>query len=571
MRLRHFLLHRQCARPRRLALPCMRLAAVIVGLALPAITGAASASATVTTTTTFSSAGISSFTVPAGVTSVTMTAIGAAGGNVSGFEGPMSGGEGASVTSTLTVNPGEVLAVGVGAPGAAGNPSSSGSGGSGGGGNAGAPTGGLGGSAGGGGASVVSGLTPSAGFNALLVLAGGGGGGGVDANGGDAGATGSAGSLNGAGGGGTSSAGGAGGVPYTAGPCGGNGISDGNQGAFELGGNGGAGGAPGGGGGGGYYGGGGGSSSTCVWGGVTGRGGGGGSSFVAQGSLSAPATSAPASVTITYDAPTADESTGTLSFATQAQGTDSSEQDITITNNGSGPLVVSGATLGGAEPGDYIVDDRCSTAVAVSATCTIGVRFSPQAMGASSATLTLDANSASAPTVIDVSGTGGSLPSGAAGANGANGAQGAAGGQGAAGAQGPTGAVGPIGTPGGNGSAGATSPSGAAGPAGAAGATGPQGPVGHAPAIWCHRYDRNDLHLLACPTPWLADGAAQVKATLTNSRDTYARDRRAQVGSDRQLVQFDTRRAAPRGAYELTVTWRAGRRAFTIRQAVLLG
>ena len=241
---------------------------------------------TSTVTTTYGSPGSYTFTVPAGVTGITVTAIGAAGG--SSAPGLANGGEGASITASFAVSPGEQLSVSVGAPG------SGGAGGTGGGGAGGAAaTGG----AGGGGASVVS-VAP-AGGGAPLVVAGGGGGaggsGGQLGGGGNAGAAGSAGSVGIAGGGpGTSSTGGAGGA---AGFGSGQGGASGSSG---LGGSGGTGGpVGGGGGGGGYYGGGGGGGGGN---GTVAGGGGGGSSFVAASAASVigpTPTSAGAQVTIT--------------------------------------------------------------------------------------------------------------------------------------------------------------------------------------------------------------------------------------------------------------------------------
>ena len=239
-------------------------------------------------TTTLSSPGSYSFTVPPEVTSLTLTVTGAAGGTA-------SGGEGASVTATVAVQPADQLSVAVGAPG------SGGAGGTGGGGAGGAAsTGG----AGGGGASVVSTVSPAPGTSPLLVVAGGGGGAGGGASGGlggggNAGFPGAVGSA-GIGGGGPGTSSGVGGGGGSAFGGGGNGAS----GSLGLGGGGGGGGAVGGGGGGGgYYGGGGGGGGGF---GAVAAGGGGGSSFVAAGAtgVSGPTpTSAAAQVTISYTEP----------------------------------------------------------------------------------------------------------------------------------------------------------------------------------------------------------------------------------------------------------------------------
>ena len=221
-------------------------------------------------TTTFGYNGTAqSYTVPAGTYSIAVVAAGGAGGTGTGSVAVA----GAQVKATLTVVPGEVLAVRIGGAGAAGVMS-------------GMATGGYNGGAignnnqgGGGGATDLrrtSGTRTSdylASRNALLVAAGGGGGGG-GVSGGAAGmhlTNGGDGSGVSGGYGATQTAAGAGGDLLSAVGVGapgntGNGGSGGTFGLFSLGG---------GGGGGGYYGGGGGSSNLLLT-----AGGGGGSSWV---------------------------------------------------------------------------------------------------------------------------------------------------------------------------------------------------------------------------------------------------------------------------------------------------
>jgi Glycine rich protein len=367
--------------------------------------------AATTATTTFTTPGGYSFTVPPGVTSIGVTAVGGHGGDCVP-SGTFGGGRGAAVSATFAVSPGERLFVGVGGPGGnavCGSGSAGGAGGVGGGGTGGdTPTGVAGNAAhpagGGGGASLVGVASPSPGFPGLMVVAGGGAGGNGYAPGGDSGAEGG-GNFNcfdcGKGQPGTLSAGGAGG--HVSGTPG----ADGAAGSFGIGGNGSD--CPpiyapdctgGGGGGGGYYGGGGGGSVTAA------GGGGGGSSFVAAGaaSVSMGLSSASSAVSLTYAAPTADESATTLHFGTQAPGTAGPAQRLTITNKGSAPLIVSGILLGGADPGDFLVGNRCQQPVPVGSSCQVGIRFHPQATGGRSASLTLLTNAATAPTPVSLSG-----------------------------------------------------------------------------------------------------------------------------------------------------------------------
>ena len=247
----------------------------VLGGALLAVLGSAGTAQASTTTFTYTGAE-QTFTVPGGVTSLGVKAIGGAGAN-----SEVSGGEAAEVSGSLTVSPGQTLYVEVGGAGQV-----AGVGGFNGGGN-GALAGG-----GGGGASDVRTVPRSVALSTedtrLIVAAGGGGGGGsgIEGFGGVGGGAGEAGaeapeSGNLGGGAGTASTGGSGGSG-----CGGTG-SDGQLGSGADGG--GGGGNGGGGGGGGYYGGGGGSGG-CSYGG---GGGGGGSSLVPALGLQALTTAAP--------------------------------------------------------------------------------------------------------------------------------------------------------------------------------------------------------------------------------------------------------------------------------------
>jgi Glycine rich protein len=260
--------------------------------------------------------GEQSFTVPAGVSSLQVLAVGAKGGmgfhdgsNVGG-----SGGFGDRVEASLPVKPGEVLFVEVGGTGADGV--IEGAGGFNGGGSS---NGGDFGVAGGGGGGATDLRTcsmlaascegtPNT-LNSRLLVAGGGGGGSNDGRqkqatggeGGDAGKDGKegqplecgAGTPGGGGEAGSQTAGGTGGL------AGSNGAPAGNPGAVATGGEAGTGGAnsqPGGGGGGGFFGGGsGGSGNGCA-----GGGGGGGSSLAPTGASIVTDTSGTPLVAISY-------------------------------------------------------------------------------------------------------------------------------------------------------------------------------------------------------------------------------------------------------------------------------
>jgi hypothetical protein len=381
----------------------------VVGLVAAVVLGAAgSAGAQTTTTSSFTAPGEYSFTVPAGVTSIEVTAVGAAGGESAGGDvaglGASAGGlsSGTPAPVTVPVSSGEQLSVTVGAVGAQGVQNGSVAGGFGGGGATGVA--GFSGG-GGGGASAVAAESP---FPwSALVVAGGGGGGGYGQNGGDA-DTAAAGCNQsvcaGGGGAGTHTSGGPGGAGADGGGAGG-------AGQFGLGGMSAGGRDGGGGGGGGYYGGGGGGGSGDAF--AYAGGGGGGSSYVSPLATvtSAPApTSAAAEVTISYAAPQLIPAFGSLGFAATALGVSSGQLTDVIYNTGDATLVISGWSLSGSNPGDYLVDDECQSPVPAGGSCYFGVRFDPQATGASEAYLSFVSNAANLVDSVTLGGTGAQAP-----------------------------------------------------------------------------------------------------------------------------------------------------------------
>lgn len=122
--------------PRRVAAILGIAVLTFAGVALSATPGDAAP-----TTQPFA-VGTSTFQVPAGVCSISVTAFGAQGGSISGV-----GGLGGEATATIAVTPGEVLQVRVGGQGLSGGGGGPNGGGAGGGGG---PGGGVGGAGGGG-------------------------------------------------------------------------------------------------------------------------------------------------------------------------------------------------------------------------------------------------------------------------------------------------------------------------------------------------------------------------------------------------------------------------------------
>jgi hypothetical protein len=326
----------------------------------------------------FTSQGTATYTVPSGVTSVTVKAWGGGGGGGGGGSTGIggTGGGGGYATSTYTVTPGNTLTVYVGGGGSGGAYSS----------NAG------GGGGGGGYSSVYANSTP------IVIAAGGGGGGGsraaraggaAGAGGGTSGIAGTAGFAgNGdGGGGGTSSTGGSGGTSsgnagsagssLTGGAgAGGSTSKSGADGTGVSGGlaSGGDGGlqninatrAGGGGGGAGLYGGGGGGATTSTT-NAAGGGGGGGSSYAVSGSTSAGTGTTPGMDTDSYRNGAGDGGAGGTAGAAGSTG----DNGLVVIMYGSGAapsqavnwaqLDTGSGTINSANPGTGACSGWCTT------------------------------------------------------------------------------------------------------------------------------------------------------------------------------------------------------------------
>jgi len=99
---------------------------------------------------------------------------------------------------------------------------------------------------------------------------------------------------------------------------------------------------------------------------------------------------------------------GPTDFGTVHVGRTSKTQTLTIGNDGNAPLHIGALSLGGANPGDFvIVRTTCGGAtVQVGATCTVKLAFLPQASGARSALLLIASDDPASPFGVLLTGTG---------------------------------------------------------------------------------------------------------------------------------------------------------------------
>ena len=91
-----------------------------------------------------------------------------------------------------------------------------------------------------------------------------------------------------------------------------------------------------------------------------------------------------------------------LTFAGQLVGVASGAQAVTLSNTGSAALSLTSI----AASGDFTETNNCGTSLAVNATCSIGVTFTPMAGGTRSGSITLTDNAADSPQMATLTGAG---------------------------------------------------------------------------------------------------------------------------------------------------------------------
>jgi uncharacterized repeat protein (TIGR03803 family) len=95
-----------------------------------------------------------------------------------------------------------------------------------------------------------------------------------------------------------------------------------------------------------------------------------------------------------------------LVFASQTVGSTSAVKTITLTNSGNAQLSISGISITGANNTDFSQTNDCGSAVAPSLSCAITVTFTPTAVGARAANVSIAANVIGSPHGVPLGGTG---------------------------------------------------------------------------------------------------------------------------------------------------------------------
>jgi len=92
-----------------------------------------------------------------------------------------------------------------------------------------------------------------------------------------------------------------------------------------------------------------------------------------------------------------------LVFPAQSLNTTSASQTVTLTN-GDSAQTISGIAISGVNAADYTETTTCGSSLAVGATCTITVTFTPSASGLRKASLTITDSAPGSPQVVNLSG-----------------------------------------------------------------------------------------------------------------------------------------------------------------------
>lgn len=95
-----------------------------------------------------------------------------------------------------------------------------------------------------------------------------------------------------------------------------------------------------------------------------------------------------------------------LTFGAQTVGSTSAAQAVTLTNSGAATLTFGGFTLTGAAAADFTRGGTCAGTLAAGASCSVSFTFTPAAIGARSATLTIASDASNGSAVLSLAGSG---------------------------------------------------------------------------------------------------------------------------------------------------------------------
>ena len=119
-------------------------------------------------------------------------------------------------------------------------------------------------------------------------------------------------------------------------------------------------------------------------------------------------------IPVTVGLPQFNLSASSMNFPVTNLGASSVSQSFLVTNAGSTNLTISAITLAGTHAGDFLVGGGTCTAITILApmtSCSVSTMFTPTAIGARDATISIAGNAAGSPIVVVLSGIGRTVPS----------------------------------------------------------------------------------------------------------------------------------------------------------------
>ena len=111
------------------------------------------------------------------------------------------------------------------------------------------------------------------------------------------------------------------------------------------------------------------------------------------------------------NAPAAVLSTAAMEFGNTTVGRTSSAQTVTLTYPGATALSISSIANSGAQSADFSQTNTCGTSLTAGASCTITITFTPQSIGARTASIQITDNAPNSPQIVSLGGTGTAPPS----------------------------------------------------------------------------------------------------------------------------------------------------------------
>jgi M6 family metalloprotease-like protein len=109
-------------------------------------------------------------------------------------------------------------------------------------------------------------------------------------------------------------------------------------------------------------------------------------------------------------APAVSLSPTNLAFGNRAVGDPSLPLTVAVTNSGTALLNIASIAISGVNATDFSQTSNCSSTLAVSASCTVSITFTPAATGSRSAALVITDNAPGAPQSAPLTGSGGMIP-----------------------------------------------------------------------------------------------------------------------------------------------------------------